>query len=152
MKATEVTESFIHGAEEGNASNILINKNRLINYATCIAYRRNDGVILLNGQKYSSTTSKHQNIIRRSGVEYIEYMEYETEEDFNKAVKLAEKSESNSISWRDVLDTKIPGSRYRDIIKSAKDLGYEYVAFNGNVYEIKDPSMSKPVCNVEELI
>ena len=86
MKNKDVIKNFIHGEKEGSGSNLFINNNRLINYSTCIAYRKDNGMILLNGQKYSSTTSVHQNVIRRSLLEGIDYIELKTEEDFNNAI------------------------------------------------------------------
>jgi len=65
MKNIEVIENFINGDTKGNTQHLKIEDNNLINYTTVIA-RRINGKIYLNATKYSQTTSKIQNMIRKS--------------------------------------------------------------------------------------
>ena len=83
MKTSDLIDSFINGATEGKASNLKIDDNKLINYQTCIAWRLDNNDILLNGQRYSNTTSVHQNRIRRSNVVV---KEISSAESFNKYI------------------------------------------------------------------
>ncbi len=64
MRNSELIKSFIDGADSGKASNLVIKDNKLYNYATCIAFRLGNE-IYLNADKYSATTSRNQNTIRR---------------------------------------------------------------------------------------
>lgn len=86
MRNEEVIKAFINGEEKGSGSNLFINGNKLINYSTCIAYRKDNGMILLNGEHYSRTTSKYQNMFRRTFIKEVNYIEFKTEEDFNNAI------------------------------------------------------------------
>lgn len=86
MTNNNIIKSFMRGATSGHTpkrqvttggytSTLSIEGNKLINYWTIIAVR--DGnTIKLNNNKYSSTTSKIQNEIRRqaisNGLELIE--------------------------------------------------------------------------------
>lgn len=66
MKNQEVLEQFTWGNEAKNASKNLISDGKtLVNYNTEIA-RLYGSIILLNGTKYSSTTSVHQNWLQRN--------------------------------------------------------------------------------------
>ena len=75
MTTKELIERFVAGGTEGKASGgrLYIDGYKLINYGTCIAERHS--MFLLNTSKYSPTTSKHQNYIRRylddCGMPYI---------------------------------------------------------------------------------
>lgn len=71
MTNIELIKRFNNGATSGGSGgrlygyyNLRIEGNRLINYNTIIAVRKNNGVYL-NNHKYSSTTSKIQTYIRR---------------------------------------------------------------------------------------
>lgn len=64
MTKTELIQKFINGAEKGKGSNLYIRGNHLINYNTVIASRDGEKIIL-NAKKYSSTTSRNQNIVRK---------------------------------------------------------------------------------------
>lgn len=79
MRNGDLVSNFINGACEGKGSNLKIEGNRLINYTTCIAYRLGN-TIYLNSTKYSQTTSRHQNQIRREGYKVIEMKEKELKE------------------------------------------------------------------------
>lgn len=75
MNKSELIKGFVLGYVTGTGSNLYIVGRRLINYSTTIAYRVSD-TIILNAQKYSVTTSKNQNIIKREatarGIKVIE--------------------------------------------------------------------------------
>ena len=78
MTVCEVIEAFARGATSGAASKckyypqgrLRIEGNKLYNYNTVIAYWFN-GIILINGTKYSTTTSKHQNRLKRQNVKKL---------------------------------------------------------------------------------
>jgi hypothetical protein len=72
MTNYDLIVAFINGSTKGKASNLYIEGDALVNYWTVIA-RRVEGVIVMNSHKYSVTTSKIQNYIRRaSGNKRIE--------------------------------------------------------------------------------
>jgi hypothetical protein len=83
MKTRDLVRDFLNGATSGKSSNLLVEGNKLINYQTCIAYRIGS-TVHLNAQKYSQTTSVHQNQIRREAITVVEYL---TESEFNDAVR-----------------------------------------------------------------
>lgn len=90
MRNNELVKAFLNGATEGKGSNLRIEGRKLINYSTVIAYKIKTKGILLNGQNYSPTTSRHQNQIRREFDKYGVYgylYECDTEEDFNKNMR-----------------------------------------------------------------
>lgn len=60
----DLIRSFVLGETKGKASNLKIEGNKLINYYTVIALRKGND-IYLNIDKYSSTTSRNQNLVRR---------------------------------------------------------------------------------------
>lgn len=78
MTVCEVIEAFARGATSGAASKckyylqgrLRIEGNKLYNYNTVIAYWFN-GIMLINGTKYSTTTSKHQNRLKRQNVKKL---------------------------------------------------------------------------------
>lgn len=76
MRNADLVNNFINGACEGKGSNLKIEGNQLINYTTCIAYRIGN-TVYLNNTKYSSTTSVHQNRIRREAYNVVEMSEEE---------------------------------------------------------------------------
>jgi hypothetical protein len=83
MKKSELIQDFVKKEiRKGKASNVEVVGDDLYNYSTIIAYRAESGTIWLNGQKYSSTTSTNQNIVRRAGEVYREYW---TEDEFMAA-------------------------------------------------------------------
>lgn len=67
LRKEELIQKFLDGATEGRASNLKIEGDTLINYYTPIAYRYK-GFIILNSEKYSPTTSRNQNLIRRLAI------------------------------------------------------------------------------------
>jgi hypothetical protein len=64
MTTEQVMYNFLQGATKGKASSISIDGDKLFNYNTVIAQRIN-GVIVINTTRYSMTTTKHQNRLRR---------------------------------------------------------------------------------------
>lgn len=65
MKNNDVIKAFIDG-KSACGSNLYSTGDKLINYSTCIAeYNESENRYILNITKYSSTTSKHQNALRR---------------------------------------------------------------------------------------
>lgn len=78
MTVSEVIEAFARGMQSGGASKcksypqgrLRIEGNKLYNYNTVIAYWFN-GIMLINGTKYSTTTSKHQNRLKRQNVKKL---------------------------------------------------------------------------------
>lgn len=64
MTTKQVIANFLNGATKGKASSIEIEGDCLLNYATVIAQRIN-GVVHINVTRYSMTTTKHQNVLRR---------------------------------------------------------------------------------------
>lgn len=66
MTTKEVIFAFLHGETKGKASGgrLRIEGERLINYETTIA-QRFGGRVVINVTKYSATTTKHQNVLRR---------------------------------------------------------------------------------------
>jgi len=67
MKNDQIIKNFVEGATIGKntTGNLFISGNNLINYSTVIAKRKNNK-IYLNINHYSQTTSKIQNMIRKS--------------------------------------------------------------------------------------
>lgn len=80
LNKDELIKNFCNGLEKGKGSNLEIlkggNKTLLINYGTIIAVRDTNGTIFLNTIKYSRTTSKNQNLIRRYANNIIEIDNY----------------------------------------------------------------------------
>jgi hypothetical protein len=76
MTNQQIINNFISGDTKGKVNNIRIEGEKLINYNTIIAVRRKNNIIL-NKDKYSVTTSKIQNIIRKSAYNITEITEQE---------------------------------------------------------------------------
>ena len=70
MKNIDVIKAFIYG-EQAHTLNLMSSGDKLINYSTCIAQRK-DGQIYVAGTKFSKTTSVIQNALRREllGINY----------------------------------------------------------------------------------
>lgn len=60
-----VAEAFDRGLSERAADSIWTNGEAIYSYQTCLACRLPDGTIAINTTKYSTTTSNHQNSLRR---------------------------------------------------------------------------------------
>ena len=73
MKNKEVISKFVNFAESAATANVRSTGDKLFNYYTCIA-QRHEGKIIVNVTRYSATTSKIQNYLRRelSGYDVIE--------------------------------------------------------------------------------
>ena len=78
MTTHEVIEAFARGEMSGGASRcknypkgrLRIEGDKLYNYNTVIAYWFN-GIMLINGTRYSRTTSVHQNRLKRQDVKKL---------------------------------------------------------------------------------
>ncbi len=78
MTVCEVIEAFARGVQSGGVSKcksypkgrLRIEGNKLYNYDTVIAYWFN-GIMLINGTKYSKTTTVHQNRLKRQNVKKL---------------------------------------------------------------------------------
>ena len=70
MKNIDVIRAFIYG-EQAHTLNLMSSGDKLVNYSTCIAQRK-DGQIYVADTKFSKTTSKIQNDLRREllGINY----------------------------------------------------------------------------------
>ena len=93
MRKRDFIEGYLsEEINSGKASNLHIDdEGSLVNYYTKICHRT-PYQILLNGQKYSSTTSVNQNIIRRFCEHYnVDLVEYDNEGEFLRAIKIKEK-------------------------------------------------------------
>ena len=64
LNKNDLIRTYLLTKEENKGSNLYISGNALINYSTCIAYKK-DGLLYLNVEKYSVTTTKNQNLLRR---------------------------------------------------------------------------------------
>lgn len=69
MRQQEVISKFVNFAESAATANVLSTGDKLFNYATCIA-QRHGGKIIVNVTRYSVTTSKMQNYLRRELSDY----------------------------------------------------------------------------------
>ena len=70
MKNLDVIKAFIYG-EQAHTLNLMSSWDKLINYSTCIAQRKN-GQIYVADTKFSVSTSKIQSALRREllGIDY----------------------------------------------------------------------------------
>lgn len=77
MKNSELIYSFVAGtARDGQHTNsVSVDGNRLFSYATCIAERVGNKIVV-NETKYSVTTSKHQSYLYGALRRYNECAEY----------------------------------------------------------------------------
>ena len=69
MRNQEVISKFVNFAESASTANVRSNGDKLFNYGTCIA-QRHEGKIIVNVTRYSTTTSKMQNYLRRELSDY----------------------------------------------------------------------------------
>ena len=69
MRNQEVISKFVNFAESAATANVRSNGDKLFNYGTCIA-QRHEGKIIVNVTRYSTTTSKMQNYLRRELSDY----------------------------------------------------------------------------------
>lgn len=69
MTNQQLIESFVEGADSGHANNLFIEGDVLYSYGHHfpLAYRTYDGestIFIVNIDKYSVTTSRHQSLLR----------------------------------------------------------------------------------------
>ena len=69
LNKNDLIRTFLLTNEQNKGSNLVIDGNALINYNTCIALKK-DGLLYLNANKYSQTTTRNQNLLRRKASEY----------------------------------------------------------------------------------
>ena len=69
MRNQEVISKFVNFAESAATANVRSIGDKLFNYETCIA-QRHEGKIIVNVTRYSVTTSKMQNYLRRELSDY----------------------------------------------------------------------------------
>lgn len=69
MRNQEVISKFVDFAESAATANVRSTGDKLFNYETCIA-QRHEGKIIVNVTRYSATTSKMQNYLRRELSDY----------------------------------------------------------------------------------
>lgn len=83
MKNNELIDWYVRGANKGEASNLKIEGDKLIQYETVIAYRMASRMFCVNGDYYSPTTSRVQNYLKRQ-LDSIPtlYLIFDTEEAF----------------------------------------------------------------------
>lgn len=66
MRKEEVITAFLNKKVASNSTgNLSSTGSCLFSYSTCIAEWCKDGEIIINTTKYSTTTSQHQNLLRR---------------------------------------------------------------------------------------
>lgn len=83
MKNEQVMKDFIC-RRNSRTLNLRTNGNELVNYDTVIAYFK-DGICFVNTRKYSNTTTKIQNQLKRMlSSNHIQIAEYESTEQFYK--------------------------------------------------------------------
>lgn len=69
---------------------------------------------------------------------WIEFMEYIEEEP--------------PVSWRDVFDSqKIFPMEWRKCLRTAQELNYQYIAWNGKIFSCRDQLATFPLCTEEDL-
>jgi hypothetical protein len=66
MKNRDIVQAFANGDRSGEGSHMFIDGRVLYSYGTHfpLAFRADDGMVYYNGQRYSSSTSKHQSYVR----------------------------------------------------------------------------------------
>ena len=69
MRNKEVISKFVNFAESAATANVRSTSDKLFNYETCIA-QRHEGKVIVNVTRYSVTTSKIQNYLRRELLGY----------------------------------------------------------------------------------
>lgn len=73
MRNDEIIEAFIEGRRANNSTGSLSSTgDRLYSYSTCIAEYDKLGRLWYNKTKYSTTTSRHQYMLRRRATIYRE--------------------------------------------------------------------------------
>lgn len=66
MRNIEVIKQFLNKSSgNSDSGNLISTGDRLFSYNTCIAEWLENNDLALNVTKYSSTTSRHQNLLRR---------------------------------------------------------------------------------------
>lgn len=67
MTNKEVIEAFLRGQRAANSTGSLSSTiDCLYSYSTCIAEYNKDGILYINGTKYSNTSSRHVTLLKRA--------------------------------------------------------------------------------------
>ena len=74
MSNNDLCKAFIEGATKGKSNRMEIVGRKIFSYAAVIGRFEANGVLSLNPRKYSQTTSRRQNCLRRAaeqaGIKY----------------------------------------------------------------------------------
>jgi hypothetical protein len=81
MRNSDVIKCFLRGLD-AKGSNLYSTSEKLINYNTCIAQIVNN-ILIINNTFYSSTTSRHQNLLKKLAEDYFKRIEL-TDEAINR--------------------------------------------------------------------
>lgn len=73
MRNSDVIKCFLRGLD-ARGSNLYSTGEKLINYNTCIAQIIGN-ILIINNSYYSSTTSKHQNLLKKLAEDYFKRIE-----------------------------------------------------------------------------
>lgn len=119
MRNNDVIEMFMRGNSATNHSKNLISYgSTLFNYNTKIA-QHYGGITLINGHKYSSTTSKHQNYLKTFGISIVldkEEFFYITNQDWSDAYDLVHELKNELLPEGEYcLDFTLPQKKYDNL-------------------------------------
>lgn len=115
MRNKDVIEKFMSGVSANNYSkNLVSHGSTLFNYNTKIA-QHYGGITLINGSKYSSTTSTHQNQLKSYGLNVVlnkDDFKYVTELDWADAYSIVHDLYEKFGENLDSLDFTLPQKKY----------------------------------------
>ena len=129
MRNNDVINNFMRGFEAVNSSKNLISYGKtLFNYNTKIA-QHFGAITLVNGSKYSSTTSKHQNYIKNYGGLTIVLNKddffYITGMDYSEAYDLAYEIKNTLMNEGEFqVDFTLPQKKYDSLREELQKLLY----------------------------
>ena len=129
MRNNDVINNFMRGFEAVNSSKNLISYGKtLFNYNTKIA-QHFGAITLVNGSKYSSTTSKHQNYIKNYGGLTIVLNKadffYITNMDYSEAYDLAYEIKNTLMNEGEFqVDFTLPQKKYDSLREELQKLLY----------------------------
>lgn len=118
MRNNDVIERFMRGYDAQNYSKNLVSfGSTLFNYNTKIA-QHYGGVTLVNGHKYSSTTSKHQNAVKSYGKSIVlpkdEFFMI-TEKEWGEAYDLVHEIFDTLANGEYCVDFTLPQKKYQPL-------------------------------------
>lgn len=129
MRNNDVIERFMRGYDAQNHSKNLVSfGSTLFNYNTKIA-QHFGAITLVNGSKYSSTTSKHQNYIKNYGGLTIVLNKddffYITDMDYSEAYDLAYEIKNTLMNEGEFqVDFTLPQKKYDSLREELQKLLY----------------------------